>query len=219
MAKSSAFFSISAAPYLPIVPLCIIFCRTSLILSCRAALVGNRSPCCCWNTVVTLSDGKYPWSWNSWITTLRRWSTGFLWEERVGLLGSCCRRSPLSSLSPSFRPPCSRAATSASASRLGILLALSPTAWHPSTDEPEAAFSREGFAICDMLLSATFSMPPATWPRLVFGALCWPSRPCRWWGVYSGSSANCLSKFTSDRTLWNAKRGSLSLPLGKDEIK
>lgn len=161
-------------PYLLPPVLCIIFCLTSLILSCNAPLVGNKSACRCWNTDVMPSDGKYPWSWKSWRTTPRRWSTGFLWEEWVGLLGSV-----LSSLSVSFRPaPCSKAATSASASKLGMPPVLRPTPWPPSAVElaAEHSLSEVGVAACEPS-SLAFGVLPVTWTRLLIDL---PSRLRRW---------------------------------------
>lgn len=162
-------------PHLLLAPLlCMIFCRTSLILSCSAALVGNKSACRCWNTDVTLSEGKYPLSWKSWRTTLRRWSTGFLWEERVGLLGSV-----FSSLSASFTPPpCSRAATSARASRLGMLLVLWPTPWPPSPNP----LAQDGLSAVEVAVgtpsSSGFGVLPVATVRLLIVNL--TLRPWRW---------------------------------------
>lgn len=189
------------ASYLLTPPLCIIFCLTSRIFNCKAAFVGNRSEKRCWNTEVTPSEGKYPCSWKSWSTTLRRWSIGFLWADIVGLLGSCWRESPLSSLRTSVSPlPCSKEATSASASRLGILLALIPTV--------RLASQPKLFSDVCPLPSDGCGPPVVTGPRLLMDPLLWLSRvPWRCWGEYSGSSANCLSKLTFDRTLrkWTIK--------------
>ena len=189
------------ASYLLTPPLCIIFCLTSRIFNCKAAFVGNRSEKRCWNTEVTPSDGKYPCSWKSWSTTPRRWSIGFLWADIVGLLGSCWRESPLSSLRTSVSPlPCCKEATSASASRLGILLALIPTV--------RLASQPKLFSDVCALPSDGCGPPVVTGPRLLMDPLLWLSRvPWRCWGEYSGSSANCLSKLTFDRTLrkWTIK--------------
>lgn len=196
------------ASYLLTLPLCIIFCLTSRIFNCKAAFVGNRSEKRCWNTDVTPSDGKYPCSWKSWSTTPRRWSIGFLWADIVGLLGSCWRESPLSSLRTSVSPlPCSKEATSASASRLGILLALIPTA--------RLASQPKLLSDVGPLSSDGCGPPVVTVPRLLMDPLLWLSRvPGRCWGEYSGSSANCLSKLTFDRTLRKRTMKSCYLNFG-----
>lgn len=58
-----------------------------------------------------------------------------------------------------------------------------------------------GVAVISAPPFGTFCVAPVRIPRPGLHSFSWQSRLWRWYGMYSGSSANCLSKFTSVRTL------------------